>query len=75
VAERVGFVHARDAPKGRRGLTEDTLDAKTERSEGLAERVDSNLAKSLLSTTYGISETLKAPESLKTVRVGTIQER
>jgi hypothetical protein len=39
VAERVGFVHARDAPKARRGLTEDTLDAKTERSEGSAERV------------------------------------
>jgi hypothetical protein len=31
LAERVGFVHARDAPKARRGLTEDTLDAKTER--------------------------------------------
>ena len=36
---------------------------------------DSNLAKSLPSTTYGHSETLKPPESLKTVRVGTIQER
>ena len=36
---------------------------------------DSNLAKSLPSTTYGISETLKTPETLKTLRVGTIQER
>jgi hypothetical protein len=38
----MGFVHARDAPKARRGLTEDTLDARTERSEGLAERWDWN---------------------------------
>jgi hypothetical protein len=31
MAERVGFVHARDAPKARRSLTEDTRDAKIER--------------------------------------------
>jgi hypothetical protein len=36
---------------------------------------DSNRPKPLLSTTYSMSETLKAPESLKTSRVGTIQER
>ena len=39
LAERVGFAPARDGPKAYRGMTEDTINAKSERSEGLAERV------------------------------------
>src|SRR3970040_638164 len=42
--------------------------------EGWRRGWDSDRAKSLPSTTYGISEALKTPETLKTVRVGTIQE-
>ena len=43
--------------------------------ELMAERVDSNPAKSLLSTTYGDSKPLNTLKTLETVPIGTIQER
>jgi hypothetical protein len=61
--------------RARRAMPEDHTKRQFSQRESWRRGWDSNLAKSLPSTTYGISETLKTPETLKTVRVGTIQER